>query len=61
LHYYLEHDEEREHIALNGYRRVIKDHRLRHRMRQAGELIEQGMVRVGWSRSKVSSLSTGRR
>lgn len=48
LHYYLEHDDERQTIALNGYRRVVKDHRFRDRMRQAGELIEQGMARIGW-------------
>jgi spore maturation protein CgeB len=50
LRYYLEHDDERRMIAMNGYRRVMKDHRFRDRMRQAGELIEQGMARIGWSR-----------
>jgi len=48
LHYYLEHNEERKRVALNGYRRVIKDHRFRYRMRQAGELIERGMTRIEW-------------
>ena len=50
LRYYLRHDEERQRFALNGYRRVMKDHRLRDRMRQAGELIEKGMGRVDWRR-----------
>jgi len=48
LRYYLEHDEERKQIALNGYRRVMKDHRIGQRMRQAGELIQRGMARIGW-------------
>jgi hypothetical protein len=50
LHYYLEHDEERQRIALNGYRRVMKEHRFRQRMRQAGEFLQQGMARIGWTR-----------
>ncbi len=48
LHYYLEHDDKRRAIALNGYHRVMKDHRFRDRMRQAGCLIQQGMERIGW-------------
>jgi spore maturation protein CgeB len=43
LHYYLTHDEERQQIALNGYRRVRRDHRIRDRLRQAGELIRQNI------------------
>jgi hypothetical protein len=50
LRYYLGHDQERERIARNGYRRVMRDHRFRDRLRQAGELIEQGMARIGWKR-----------
>lgn len=46
IRYYLGHDEERRHIALNGYRRVVMDHRFRSRMQQAGEMIEQGMRRI---------------
>ena len=50
LRYYLSNDAERRRIALNGYRRVMSDHRLGHRMQQAGELIERGMTRIGWKR-----------
>lgn len=46
INYYLKHDAERERIALNGYRRVMKDHRIRMRLRQAGELIERRLARV---------------
>ncbi len=52
LHHYLEHDEERRTIALRGYQRVMKDHRIRQRMRKAGELIQQGMARMGWRRAR---------
>jgi spore maturation protein CgeB len=55
LHHYLTHDAERKRIALNGFRRVRADHRFVLRMRQAGELIERGMARVGW-RGNGSSL-----
>lgn len=51
LRYYLEHDEERQRIALSSYRRVMNDHRISDRMRRAGELIQQGMARIGWKRS----------
>ena len=47
LRYYLAHDEERRRIALNGYRRAMRDHLFRDRMRQAGELIQRGMARSG--------------
>ena len=50
LHYYLAHDAERERIALNGFRRVHADHRFALRMRQAGELINKGMARIGWDK-----------
>lgn len=46
LHYYLEHDEERRRIALNGYKRVLKEHLFRQRMHQAGEILQQEMSRI---------------
>jgi len=45
LKYYLEHDEERKAIALNGYRRAIREHRIGPRLHQAARLIEQGIQR----------------
>jgi spore maturation protein CgeB len=39
LRYYLASDEDRRRIALNGYRRVMRDHRICERLRKAGELI----------------------
>ena len=43
IRHYLAHDEERKRIALNGYRRVMADHRFRFRMKQAVDLIARGM------------------
>ena len=48
LQYYLDHDEERQTIALNGYCRAMQDHRIRHRLHQLVELIQRGMGRIGW-------------
>jgi hypothetical protein len=48
IRYYLEHDDERRRIALNGFRRVIADHRFAQRMRQGAELIARGMSRIAW-------------
>lgn len=42
IRYYLEHDDERNEIALNGYRRVEREHRLKCRMREVGDLIMRG-------------------
>jgi hypothetical protein len=53
LRYYLEHEEERQRIALNGYRRVLQDYRFAPLMRRAGELIKQGMNRIDWKPGKV--------
>jgi spore maturation protein CgeB len=50
IRYYLDHDDERRAIALNGYRRAMRDHRFRHRMDEAEALIRQGMARTGWQR-----------
>ena len=44
LAHYLDHPEEREEIAREGYRRAMRDHRFPHRMRQLGALIERGLT-----------------
>lgn len=49
IRHYLDHDAERERIALNGYRRVVRDYRFGRIMRRAGELIAEGMSRSGVS------------
>jgi spore maturation protein CgeB len=45
IRFYLSHDDERRRIARNAYRRVIKDHRIGHRLHQAANLIRKGMAR----------------
>ena len=47
VRFYLEHGAERERIARNGHRRVLRDHTFRERMRQAGEMILRGMAGAG--------------
>lgn len=46
IKYFLEHDGERESIARAGYRRVMRDHTIALRLRQAGALIRRGMGRA---------------
>ena len=43
IRFYLSHGDDRQRIARNGYRRVVADHRIRHRLHQAAELIRKGM------------------
>lgn len=43
MKYYLAHDEKRERIALNGFRRVRKDYKMPELLRKAGDLIKKGM------------------
>lgn len=45
IKYYLAHDDERRRIAQNGYRRVMRDHRIGHRLQEAACLIMRGMGR----------------
>jgi spore maturation protein CgeB len=47
IRFYLAHDVERKAIARSGYRRVMRDHRVPLRLRQAGELVEGGMRESG--------------
>lgn len=43
IRYYLAHEDERRRIAVNGYRRVMRSHRIRGRLHEAAELIRAGM------------------
>ena len=48
LHYYLEHGDERQEIAMRGCQRTMKNYRFGPVARQGGLLIRQGMARIGW-------------
>ena len=43
LRHYLAQDDERARIARNGYRRVMADHRIATRLREAARLVREGM------------------
>lgn len=45
IFYYLEHEAERNAIARAGFRRVMRDHRMRQRLHQAADMIEDGIRR----------------
>jgi spore maturation protein CgeB len=43
IRYYLDNDGERDRIALAGYRKVMREDLMTHRLRRAGDLIEDGI------------------
>ena len=47
LHYYLDHPEERERIARNGYRRVMETHRIRTRLEELADLVNVSLSERG--------------
>jgi spore maturation protein CgeB len=49
LRFYLARPEERERIALAGFRRTMKEYRFGPLLRRAADLIGDGMRRVGWT------------
>ena len=44
IDYYLGHEDERKEIAIRGFRRTMKDHRIKHRLIQLGTLIKDGIA-----------------
>lgn len=56
VRYYLAHDKERLDIARQGYRRVMREHRIADRFRELAALIERGMAAA---RQPVSGLASG--
>jgi spore maturation protein CgeB len=55
LRHYLDHDDARAAIARAGYRRVMRDHRIRDRLRQAGRLVRDGMDQKRFARDLQGS------
>ncbi|HXH37735.1 MAG TPA: glycosyltransferase [Thermoanaerobaculia bacterium] len=48
IRFYLDHHDERNAIALAGYQKVMREDLMKHRLRRAGELIEDGIrIRKG--------------
>jgi len=45
IKFYLLHDHERERIALNGYRRVMKDYKMDRLIKELSSIISTGMSR----------------
>jgi spore maturation protein CgeB len=41
IKYYLSNDSERERVARNGYRRVLKDYRMSHLLHKLGQIIRE--------------------
>jgi spore maturation protein CgeB len=56
IRYDLDHDEDREEIAVQGYRRTMKEYRFAIVTRAAGVLIKQGMERSGISKGRIHSI-----
>jgi len=52
VQYYLAHDEERERIALNGFRRVRNDYKIADLLIKAGDLIKGGMEQRDFKRTQ---------
>jgi spore maturation protein CgeB len=46
IRYYLSHEAERKRVALNGYRRVMRDHRFQTRMHELGNLVKKTIQRT---------------
>lgn len=46
IRYFLQHEEERIRVARNGYRRVMRNHRIHTRLHEAAGLISAGMQRA---------------
>jgi spore maturation protein CgeB len=48
IRYYLDHEGKRRDIALQGYRRTMREYRFATVTRKAGRLIKEGMARLSW-------------
>ena len=59
IKYYLAHDEERERIALNGFRRVRNDYKISELLWKAGDVIKKGMEQRVSNRHKICTITNG--